>query len=189
MARHGMWNNLLSQVMWKQMDKSVSTAGIGDLIEFTHPYLGFSLWGVYMGKGHVIHFGVGDENMTQKACRSLLQFMLPGSKGDGVLKKTTITWEPIADIRLPAGVRIRVNNAKHQMVPSMVELMMHRCHTFMNQEFKYDLINFNSEHFATFVRYGQAVCTQIPFQKKSGSHADTTATLELIMQQRMETET
>ncbi|XP_037130532.1 phospholipase A and acyltransferase 4-like [Syngnathus acus] len=184
-----LWGSLFSQMQWQQVDKNVSAAEIGDLIEFVHPWLGVSLWGVYMGKGHVIHFGVGDENMTQKACRSLMQQMLPRKKGDGVLKKTTITSQPIADIRLPAGTRIRVNNDKHQLVPSITEQMMHRCHTFLHQQFKYDLINFNSEHFATFVRYGRAVCTQIPFQKMNGDHVDTTQTLELIMQQRMETET
>ncbi|XP_054638082.1 phospholipase A and acyltransferase 4-like [Dunckerocampus dactyliophorus] len=110
--------------------------------------------------------------MTQKACRSLMQLMLPRSKGDGVLKKTTITSEPITDIRVPAGIRIRVNNDKHQMVPSTVDLMMHRCHTFLNQEFKYDLINFNSEHFATFVRYGRAVCTQVGFGNSSSPATD-----------------
>nr|XP_057939992.1 phospholipase A and acyltransferase 4-like [Doryrhamphus excisus] len=189
MARRGTWDSVLSPMKWRQIDNKVSTAEIGDLIEFVNPWLGLSLWGVYMGKGHVIHFGVGDENMTQKACRSLMQLMLPRSKGDGVLKKTTIISEPICDIRVPAGIRIRVNNDKHQLVPSTLDVMMHRCHTFLNQEFKYDLINFNSEHFATFVRYGRAVCTQIPFQKTNADHADTTANLELIMQQRMETET
>ncbi|XP_051922094.1 phospholipase A and acyltransferase 4-like [Hippocampus zosterae] len=189
MDRQGTWGSALSQMQWRQVDKSVSTAEIGDMIEFVHPWLGVSLWGVYMGKGDVIHFGVGDENMTQKACRSLMQQMLPRSKGDGVLKKTPIRSQTIADIRVPAGTRIRVNNDKHHLAPSMMEQMMHRCQTFLHQEFKYDLINFNSEHFATFIRYGRAVCTQIPFQKMNGEHSNTTETLELIMQQRMETET
>lgn len=30
---------------------------------------------------------------------------------------------------------------------------------------------------------------QIPFKKKNGTHVDTTQTLQMIMQQRMETET
>ncbi|XP_039973319.1 phospholipase A and acyltransferase 4-like [Xiphias gladius] len=167
----------------------MSTAEIGDLIEFVNMWLGLSLWGVYVGEGHVIHFGVGDENMTQKACRSFLQQMVPNSNGDHLLKKTRICMQPITDIKVPIGTQIRVNNNKHNLVPSPQETMRHRYETFLHQEFKYDLMNFNSEHFATFVRYGHAVCTQIPFKKNNEVHLDTTQTLQMIMQQRMETET
>lgn len=31
------------------------------------------------------------------------------------------------------------------------------CQSFLHQELKYDLVNFNSEHFATFVQYSYAV--------------------------------
>ncbi|KAM9852108.1 phospholipase A and acyltransferase 2-like [Aulostomus maculatus] len=184
----GNWNNIFSQPTWKQVDKSVSTAEYGDLIEFVNPWLGFALWGVYMGEGRVIHFGVGDENMTQKACRSFMQQMVPKSKGDRALKRTRICTQSITDIKVPAGTRVRVNNDKHRLVPSPLEMMRRRCETFLHQEFKYDLLNFNSEHFATFIRSGHAVCNQIPFKKQDEAHADTTQTLQLIMQQRMETE-
>lgn len=62
---------------------------------------------------------------------------------------------------MPPGTQIRVNNDKHNLVPSPQETMRLRCETFVHQEFKYDLMNFNSEHFATFVRYGRAVCNQV----------------------------
>lgn len=43
---------------------SVSTAEIGDLIEFVHPWSGLSLWGVYVGEGLVEgHFGVGGKKL------------------------------------------------------------------------------------------------------------------------------
>lgn len=41
----------------------VSTAEIGDLIESVKPWSGLSLWGVYVGEGHIIHFGVGGKNL------------------------------------------------------------------------------------------------------------------------------
>ncbi|XP_071325543.1 phospholipase A and acyltransferase 4-like [Trachinotus anak] len=185
----GNWNSIFSQMTWRQIDQSVSTAEIGDLIEFMNPLLALSLWGVYVGEGLVIHFGVGDENMTQKACRSFLQQMVPKSNGDRALKKTRICTQRITDIKVPPGTRIRVNNNKHNLAPSPQETMRYRCETFLHQEFKYDLMNFNSEHFATFVRYGHAVCNQIPFKKKNEAHTDTTQTLQMIMQQRLETET
>ncbi|KAK2910276.1 hypothetical protein Q8A73_007991 [Channa argus] len=138
----------------------MATAEIGDLIEFMNPWLGFSLWGVYAGENHVIHFGVEDENMTQKACRSFLQYMVPKSKRNCVLKKTKIRRQHTEELKVPPETRIRVNNSKHNLVPSSQEMMKHRCNTFLHQEFEFDLLNFNSEHFATFVRYGQAVCNQ-----------------------------
>ncbi|XP_068614289.1 phospholipase A and acyltransferase 2-like [Brachionichthys hirsutus] len=141
----------------RQLDQSLSSVEIGDLIEFAYPWSGLCLWGVYIGDGLVIHFGVGDENMTQKACRSFLQQMAPKSKGDGVLKKTRICTQRIKDIKLPPGTCIRVNNNKHNLVPSPQEMIRTRCEMFLHQEFKYDLMNFNSEHFATFIRYGCAV--------------------------------
>lgn len=98
-----------------------------------------------------------DENMTQKACRSLIQQMVPKSKGDGVLRRTRICTQHITEIKVPPGTCIRVNNNKHNLVPSPQELIRYRCETFLHQEFKYDLMNFNSEHFATFIRYGLAV--------------------------------
>ncbi|XP_032415122.1 phospholipase A and acyltransferase 2-like [Xiphophorus hellerii] len=130
---------------------------IGELIEFVTPWLGLSLWGVYTGEGYVIHFGVGDENMPQQAGRSFLQLMAPKSKGDRVLKKTRISRQHIPEIRVPAETRIRVNNNKHNLTASPPETIWRRCETFLHQEFKYDLVNFNSEHFATFVQYGHAV--------------------------------
>lgn len=49
-----------------QTDQSVSTAETGDLIEFVNPLLGLSLWGVYVGEGYVIHFGVGGKKLKLK---------------------------------------------------------------------------------------------------------------------------
>ncbi|XP_068592288.1 phospholipase A and acyltransferase 2-like [Cebidichthys violaceus] len=182
----GNLDSFFSQMTWRQIDPSVSAAEIGDLIEFVYPWSGLSLWGAYIGEGCVVHFGVGDENMVQRTCRSFLQQLVPKSNGDRVLRKTRICTQRITEIKVPPGTRIRVNNNNnHNLVPSPQEMMTNRCETFLNQEFKYDLVNFNSEHFATFVRYGTAVCNQ----KKNNAHVAITETLQMIMQQRMETET
>lgn len=185
----GNWTNLVSPMTWQQVDNSVATAEIGDLIEFVHPWSGLSLWAVYVGEGFVVHFGVGDENTTQKACRSFIQQLIPKLKAERILKKTRICAQKISEIRVPAGTRIRVNNSKHNLVPSSQDEVRYRCHTFMHQEFNYDMVHFNSEHFATFVRYGQALSTQISFKPNNKANADTNQTLQMIMQQRMETET
>ncbi|KAK7891912.1 hypothetical protein WMY93_023875 [Mugilogobius chulae] len=164
------WYNLQT---WKQVDTSVDTAVTGDLIEFTLPWSGLSLWAVYVGEGHVMHFGVGDENTTQKACRSLIKRLIPKSKSARILKKTRICTQKISEIKLPAGTTIRVNNEKHNLVPSTLEQIVHRCNTFHQQEFQYDMVTFNSEHFATFIHYGQAVSNQIPLKQNNKANADT----------------
>lgn len=43
------------------------------------------------------------------------------------------------------------------MQPSPREIAQKRCEVFLHREFEYDLATFNSEHLATFIRYGQAV--------------------------------
>lgn len=96
-----------------------------------------------------------DEDVTQQACRSFVQLMIPKSKGERFLRKTRICAQRIADINVPPGTCIRVNNKKHNLYPSPREMIRKRCEAFLHQEFKYDLVNFNSEHFATFIRYGQ----------------------------------
>ncbi|KAM3873337.1 phospholipase A and acyltransferase 4-like [Diretmus argenteus] len=183
-----LWKNFLSQITETQVDKNLSTAEIGDLIEFTYPSAGVSCWGVYVGDGHVIHFGVADEDMMLTICRGFLQQMIQNAAGDRLLRRTKIRRQHISEIKVPRGTRIKVNNNKHHLRASPEDVVKHRCATFLDQEFAYDLLNFNSEHFATFVRSGHAVCNQIPFKKKNEEHVATTQTLERIMQQRMETE-
>ena len=36
---------------------------MGDLIEFVYPGTGLSLWAIYDGDGHAVHFGVGGINV------------------------------------------------------------------------------------------------------------------------------
>ncbi|XP_029695320.1 phospholipase A and acyltransferase 4-like [Takifugu rubripes] len=141
------------------------------------------LWAVYVGEGRVVHFGVGDANMTQKACHSFLRRAIPMSKGDHFLK-TRVCVEHVGDIKVPPGTCIRVNNSKHGMQPSPREIVRKRCEVFLHQEFEYDLATFNSEHLATFIRYGQAVSNLIPFIKEKAQN--TTQTLQMIMHQRAE---
>lgn len=94
--------------------------------------------------------------MTQKACHSFLRWAIPMSKGDHFLK-TRVCVEHVGDIKDPPRTCIRVNNSKHGMQPSPREIVRKRCEVFLHQEFEYDLATFNSEHLATFIRYGQAV--------------------------------
>lgn len=165
-----------------QIDPSLSTAEEGDLVEFLHSWSGMRLWAVYVGEGRVIHFGAGgnnnavehlkmplmtylfteisllykDESMTHKAFHSFLRRAIPRSKGDRFLR-TRVCVEHVGDIKVPPGTCIRVNNSRHGMQPSPRDIVRKRCEVFLHQEFEYDLATFNSEHLATFIRYGRAV--------------------------------
>lgn len=173
-------------LLFVSADRSECVHNRGGTLDWVcKPMVGLSLWSVYMGEGQVFHFGCGgkkcfpcytlqlswllcqlkmqyvylnssffsplqDENVTQKACRSFLQMTIPKSSNDSIVKKTRIRPWPITEIKVPQETQIRVvNNNKHR----------HSCHcqSFLHQELKYDLVNFNSEHFATFVQYSYAV--------------------------------
>ncbi|KAG7282207.1 hypothetical protein CRUP_034954 [Coryphaenoides rupestris] len=101
-----------------------------------------------------------DENLMQKLSRSFLHQMSPGTAG-GSLRQTIIRKQLITEIKVPPGTRIRVNNNRHRLWPSPPELLLLRCHALLHHQLPYDLLNLNSEHFVTFVRYGRAVCTQV----------------------------
>uniref|UniRef100_A0A8P4G6N4 LRAT domain-containing protein n=1 Tax=Dicentrarchus labrax TaxID=13489 RepID=A0A8P4G6N4_DICLA len=119
--------------------KIVSTAKIGDLIEFSYP-MGYSHWGVYDGDGHVIHFAV------------------QGWFGEF---GTRIRRVPLGEVNVPKGAHVLISNNRHAFAPSAPEDMKLRSNTLLNQDFPYDLFGLNCEHFATFVRYGKAVCNQV----------------------------
>ncbi|KAG7269776.1 hypothetical protein CRUP_033822 [Coryphaenoides rupestris] len=105
----------------------------------------------------------------QKLSRSFLHQMSPGTAG-GSLRQTIIRKQLITEIKVPPGTRIRVNNNRHRLWPSPPELLLLRCHTLLHHQLPYNLLNLNSEHFVTFVRYGRAVCTQVGLTDTMNSH-------------------
>ncbi|XP_029013197.1 phospholipase A and acyltransferase 2-like [Betta splendens] len=156
----------------EQVDRIVSTASFGDLVEFSYP-IGYSHWGVYVGDGHVIHFAVADQGQMLTTVRSALQHMFPVC-GDLLLGETMIRRVPLAEVNVPKGVNATINNDRHDFTPSAPEDMRRRCDALLDQVFQYHLFNFNCEHFATFIRYGKAVCNQIPGRRKNKECLDTT---------------
>ncbi|CAL8341310.1 unnamed protein product [Gadus morhua 'NCC'] len=187
MDMFGMWNSFFAQIQNKQIDQNVSGAQVGDLIEFVYPGTGLSLWAIYDGDGHAVHFGVGDENAMQALCRSFLHQMAPRTAG-GPLRRTSIRRQLITQIKVPPGTRIRVNNNKHQLWPSPPELLQHRCQALLHHQLSYDLLHLNSEHFVTFVRYGRAVCTQTLYKTKDTEDEVATQTFQRMIPEMIPTE-
>ncbi|KAK2852014.1 hypothetical protein Q5P01_008290 [Channa striata] len=157
----------------QQVAEIVSTATFGDLIEFSYP-IGYSHWGVYAGDGYVIHFAVADEGQLMSHVRNSLQVMFPVC-GDLLLGETMIRKVPLSGVTVPKGARVFISNTRHTFPPSTPEEMDLRCKALVGLVFQYNLFNFNCEHFATFVRYGKAVCNQIPARRKNTECVEATA--------------
>uniref|UniRef100_A0A3B4GA46 Si:ch211-229n2.6 n=1 Tax=Pundamilia nyererei TaxID=303518 RepID=A0A3B4GA46_9CICH len=139
------------------IDNIVSTAKFGDLIEFSYP-LGYSHWAIYDDDGHVIHFAVAATN--DNLC------------GDLLLGETKIRRVPVGEVNVPHGAHALVSNNRHAFTPSAPEDMRLRRDALLNQSLPYNLFTLNCEHFATFIRYGKAVCNQVmpSLEKTSDYH-------------------
>ncbi|XP_070696444.1 phospholipase A and acyltransferase 2 [Pempheris klunzingeri] len=149
----------------EQVAHIVSTAKFGDLIEFSYP-IGYSHWGVYDEDGYVIHFAVADEGQLMKSVRTWLQTVVPVC-GDLLLGETRIRRVPLSEVNIPTGAHVLISNNRHAFTPSEPEEMRLRRDALLHQVFQYGLFTLNCEHFATFVRYGKAVCNQVPTRPKN----------------------
>ncbi|KAK5862942.1 hypothetical protein PBY51_000007 [Eleginops maclovinus] len=157
----------------EQVEEIASIAKFGDLIEFSYP-IGYSHWGVYDEDGYVIHFAVADESQLMSRIRSSLQRFFPVC-GDLLLGETRIRRVPLAEVTVPKGVHVLICNNRHAFTPSASDDMRLRFNALLDQDFPYHILSLNCEHFATFVRYGKAVCNQIPTRPKNVECVEATA--------------
>lgn len=92
--------------------------------------------------------------------RTSLETFLPIC-GDLLLGQTKIRRVPLAEVNVPDGAHIMISNTRHFFTPSEPEAMRRRCDGLLDETFTYNLFYLNCEHFATFVRYGRAICNQV----------------------------
>ncbi|XP_030641012.1 phospholipase A and acyltransferase 3-like [Chanos chanos] len=156
----------------EKVNNIVATAQFGDLIEFAYPerwpYLKwYSHWGVYDGDGYVIHFAAPDEGEVMKRFRNLLSLMQLPFFGDLLLGETKIRRQLLSDVKVPRGANVSISNNRHARRPSAEAEMRQRRDALLDKVLKYDLLTLNCEHFATFVRYGESICNQVPFRAKN----------------------
>ncbi|KAK5894072.1 hypothetical protein CesoFtcFv8_010796 [Champsocephalus esox] len=167
----------------EQVEEITSIAKFGDLIEFSYP-IGYSHWGVYDEDGYVIHFAVADESQLMSNIRSSLQRFIPVC-GDLLIGETRIRRVPLAEVNVPKGVHALISNNRHFFTPSASEDMRLRCDALLDQDFPYQLFSLNCEHFATFVRYGKAVCNQIPTRPKNEECETATAIFKDVVSSKV----
>ena len=92
--------------------------------------------------------------------RNYLQTAFPVC-GDLLLGETQIRRQPLAEVNVPKGARIIISNSRHVDNSSTEKQMRSRRDALLNKVLPYRLFTLNCEHFASFVRYGQAVCNQV----------------------------
>ncbi|XP_042336996.1 phospholipase A and acyltransferase 2-like [Plectropomus leopardus] len=163
----------------KQVEEIESTAKFGDMIEFSYP-IGYSHWGVYDEDGHVIHFAVADEGQLMNRIRTSIESWLPVC-GDFLIRETKIRRVPLGEVNVPKGAHVLISNNRHFFTPSSPEDMRQRRDALLDKVFTYNLFSLNCEHFATFVRYGKAVCNQIPARTKNLECEDATAAFQKVI--------
>ncbi|KAJ8377445.1 hypothetical protein AAFF_G00260030 [Aldrovandia affinis] len=163
----------------EQVRDVVSNAQFGDLIEFAYP-IGYSHWGVYDEDGHVIHFAVADEGQLKSRLRGYIQAVFPLC-GDLLLGETQIRRQLVEDVNVPEGSHVMITNNRHARKPSPETNMRERRDALLDQELPYKLFSLNCEHFATFVRFGEAVCNQIPGRTKNLECKEATEVFQRIV--------
>ena len=109
---------------------------------------------------YIYTFYSTEEGQTLKLIRTYLQSILPVC-GDLLIGETRIRRVPLGEVNVPSGAQVLISNNRHAFTPSTPEDMRLRRNALLDQVFTYDLLNLNCEHFATFVRYGKAVCNQV----------------------------
>ncbi|XP_072536851.1 phospholipase A and acyltransferase 4-like [Salminus brasiliensis] len=163
----------------EQVAEIVANAQFGDLIEFSYP-IGYSHWGVYDEDGYVMHFGVADETQLMNTFRGYLQTVFPVC-GDLLLGETKIRRQPVSEVTVPKGAHVLVCNNRHALKASTAEEIRSRRDALLDKELHYKLFSLNCEHFATFMRYGKAVCNQIPGRTKNKECEEATKAFEDIV--------
>ncbi|XP_034551014.1 phospholipase A and acyltransferase 2-like [Notolabrus celidotus] len=163
----------------EQVEEVLSTAKFGDLIEFSYP-IGYSHWGVYDEDGFVIHFAVAEEGKLMNKVRTSLQSWFPVC-GDLLLGGTKIRRMPLGEVTVPEGAHVFIANNGHAFRATAPEDMRKRRDALIDKELGYKLTSLNCEHFATFIRYGKAVCNQIPAKSKNVECEEATTTFQEIV--------
>ncbi|XP_027489070.1 phospholipid-metabolizing enzyme A-C1-like, partial [Corapipo altera] len=119
----------------------------GDLIEIKRSV--YQHWALYLGDGYVIHVTAEDESIPPLSAGSVTILTKKAKAKKQLLKEVVGTddWE--------------VNNKyDRSFTPLPVKEIIERAKSCIDKEVTYDLLESNCEHFVTWLRYGEADCSQ-----------------------------
>ncbi|KAK5618067.1 hypothetical protein CRENBAI_022955 [Crenichthys baileyi] len=119
----------------------------GDLIEIFRNI--YEHWAVYVGEGYVVHLLGPDGSLSSSSTINL-----PIGKNN-VLKQKLL--------EVVSTDKWTINNLHDQeKQPRPPEVIVKEAHKLVGTTRSYNIVNFNCEHFATELRYGNAESEQLP---------------------------
>uniref|UniRef100_A0A452I8G5 LRAT domain-containing protein n=1 Tax=Gopherus agassizii TaxID=38772 RepID=A0A452I8G5_9SAUR len=112
----------------------------GDLIEFQR--VGYQHWGIYVGKGYVVHF-------------TFPEFF-----------KAKVQKERLRNVARVSSYAVN-NQLDKKHPPLPLSHVVKRAEHLVGKNIDYNLVMSNCEHFATLIRYGIAESQQVMFPKQN----------------------
>uniref|UniRef100_A0A452I842 LRAT domain-containing protein n=1 Tax=Gopherus agassizii TaxID=38772 RepID=A0A452I842_9SAUR len=119
----------------------------GDLIEFQR--VGYQHWGIYVGKGYVVHF------TFPGACPGLLASTLLHT-----LRAAKVQKERLRNVARVSSYAVN-NQLDKKHPPLPLSHVVKRAEHLVGKNIDYNLVMSNCEHFATLIRYGIAESQQV----------------------------
>ncbi|XP_061575994.1 uncharacterized protein LOC133442095 isoform X2 [Cololabis saira] len=127
----------------------------GDLIEI---YRGRNHWAVYVGRGNVVHFVEDGGGSSSSSSMSPMSFM--SSSAVGVSVDGKVLKEKLQDVVKKD--KWRVNNLlDHGYKPRPADDIVKEACSLEDTEKQYNLLTYNTEQFATDMRYGKPWSRQV----------------------------
>ena len=143
----------------------LATLEEGDLVEFPREPFFFSHWGIYVGKGDIVHFGGVDISSTAVDSSSCCAFTKCGTGH----RKASVKKEKF--MKVAGDSKAKKNNDKDKTTPPLPgEEIKERALSSVESS-SYSLLGENCENFTSWCRYGNAVSGQ----------ADTALTRLLVL--------
>ncbi|KAM7177348.1 phospholipase A and acyltransferase 2-like isoform 2-T2 [Macrochelys suwanniensis] len=117
----------------------------GDLIEFQR--MGYQHWGIYVGKGHVVHFTFPE---LEEGLNNIL---------NGEFVKAKVQKERLRNVAHVSNYAVN-NQLDKKHPPLPLPHVVKRAEHLVGKNIDYNLVMSNCEHFATMMRYGIAESQQ-----------------------------
>uniref|UniRef100_A0A3Q2PB86 LRAT domain-containing protein n=1 Tax=Fundulus heteroclitus TaxID=8078 RepID=A0A3Q2PB86_FUNHE len=121
----------------------------GDLIEIFRN--GYQHWAMYVGKGYVVHL-LGP-------CGEFVLILLSSSTINLPIGKNNVLKQKL--LKVVSSDKWRINNLQdHEKQPRPAEIILREANKLVGAVQLYNVVEYNCEHFATELRYGNAESQQ-----------------------------